>query len=140
MTCCAGVQELSADSLLSSTAAYAISPAPRFFNFKSHHHPPSAHLSSMKLIVAGANGFVASEVIRQSLLMREVTSVIALSRQPVSVGSGAGSSKLKTVIVKDYDFYPDDVKKEFADANACIWYALFGGGLHCSVTRLSSLT
>ncbi|KAK7430743.1 hypothetical protein QQZ08_002787 [Neonectria magnoliae] len=75
----------------------------------------------MKLIVAGANGFAATEVIRQSLLLREVTSVVALSRQPISVGSSAGSSKLKTVIVKNYDSYPDDIRKEFADANACIW-------------------
>jgi hypothetical protein len=84
----------------------------------------------MKLIVVGATGFVAREVIRQSLLMREVTSVIALSRKPITIGSSAESSKLKTVIVDDYDCYPEEVKKEFADANACIWYLLHLRLLH----------
>ncbi|KAF7563554.1 hypothetical protein G7046_g565 [Stylonectria norvegica] len=75
----------------------------------------------MKLIIAGANGFVASEVIRQSLRSREITSVVALSRQPVVLEAGAQSAKLKTVIVEDYETYSDDVKKELAGANACIW-------------------
>ncbi len=80
----------------------------------------------MKLIVTGASGFVGSEVIRQSLRNPNITSVIALARRPVPIpsnlGHGADSSKLHSVTVKDYDTYPDEVKKEFAGADACIWY------------------
>ncbi|CAM1510689.1 Fc.00g010240.m01.CDS01 [Cosmosporella sp. VM-42] len=75
----------------------------------------------MKLIVAGATGFVAREVIRQAIRSREITSIIALSRKPINLDSGSECAKVKTVIVKDYDCYPDEVKKEFAGANGCIW-------------------
>ena len=80
----------------------------------------------MKLIIAGASGFVATEVIRQSLRIPKVTSVIAIARRPVSapsnLGQGADTSKLHSVVIDDYDVYPDDVKAQLAGADACIWY------------------
>jgi uncharacterized protein YbjT (DUF2867 family) len=79
----------------------------------------------MKLIVTGATGFVGSEIIRLSLKLPDITTVIALSRKPVTTPEqpeeGADISKLRNVIVKDYDNYPDSVKEEFAGADACIW-------------------
>ncbi|KUJ06458.1 uncharacterized protein LY89DRAFT_790483 [Mollisia scopiformis] len=74
----------------------------------------------MKLIVAGGTGLVATEVIRQALQMSEITSVIALARKPVQLNN-IDTSKLKTVIIDDYEKYPDQVKAEFAGADACIW-------------------
>ncbi|KAI5865420.1 NAD(P)-binding protein [Durotheca rogersii] len=79
----------------------------------------------MKLIVTGATGCVGREVIRQSLSRKEITSVIALARGPVPVpdglGAGADSSKLRSIRIKDYGEYPDDVRRELAGAGACIW-------------------
>ncbi|EXJ77854.1 hypothetical protein A1O3_09013 [Capronia epimyces CBS 606.96] len=79
----------------------------------------------MKLIVAGSTGFVGTEVIRLSLKRPDITTVIALSRTPISLPqqpeAGADVSKLRNVIVKDYGEFPDSVKKEFAGADACIW-------------------
>ncbi|KAI1102028.1 NAD(P)-binding protein [Jackrogersella minutella] len=79
----------------------------------------------MKLIISGATGFVGRELIRQSLSKSEITSVVALSRKPVSVPEnlpdGADPSKLKSVVVQDYDQYSEQAKKEFAGASACIW-------------------
>ncbi|KAF2672257.1 hypothetical protein BT63DRAFT_422752 [Microthyrium microscopicum] len=79
----------------------------------------------MKLIIAGASGFVATEVIRQSLSMPSINSVIALARRPVSapdnLAPGADTSKLQSAVVKDYDEYSEEVKKHFANADACIW-------------------
>jgi nucleoside-diphosphate-sugar epimerase len=76
----------------------------------------------MKVIIAGATGFVGSELVRQSLRMSQITSVVALSRKPIKFEDGTDVSKLKNVVLKDYGEYPDDVKKEFAGAGACIWY------------------
>ncbi|KAI0884915.1 NAD(P)-binding protein [Annulohypoxylon maeteangense] len=79
----------------------------------------------MKLIISGATGFVAKEVIRQSLSRSEITSVVALARKPIAIpeklADGADPSKLRSVVVKDYDHYSEEVKKEFAGASACIW-------------------
>ncbi|KAI2463331.1 NAD(P)-binding protein [Annulohypoxylon bovei var. microspora] len=79
----------------------------------------------MKLIISGATGFVAREVIRQSLSRSEITSVIALARKPVSapekLPEGADSSKLRSIVVQDYDCYSEEIKKEFSGASACIW-------------------
>ena len=79
----------------------------------------------MKLIVTGATGFVGKEVIRQSLGRKEITSVVAVARKPVPVPGdlpdGADVSKLHSVVISDYMEYSDEVKKEFAGANACIW-------------------
>ena len=79
----------------------------------------------MKLIVAGATGFVGSEVVGLSLKRQDITTVIALSRTPISLPQqpedGVDVSKLRNVIIKDYGDYPDSVKKEFAGAVACIW-------------------
>lgn len=77
----------------------------------------------MKLIVAGATGLVGTEVIRQSLQISQITQVIALARKPAQVEDDIDSSKLKSVVISDYEEYPDHVKAEFAGADACIWCA-----------------
>lgn len=76
----------------------------------------------MKLIVAGGTGYLATEVIRQSLLIPEITSIVVLARKLIQVDDGIGSSKLKTVVLQDYGEYSDDVKTALTGADACIWY------------------
>jgi uncharacterized protein YbjT (DUF2867 family) len=73
----------------------------------------------MKLIIVGATGFVGSEILRQSLLRTDITSVIAVTRRALT--PPALSPKLQNVVVKDYDQYSDEVKTAFKDANGCIW-------------------
>ncbi|KAJ5710069.1 hypothetical protein N7493_009661 [Penicillium malachiteum] len=74
----------------------------------------------MKLIVVGATGLVGSEIIRQSLEIGEITEVIALARHPIQV-ENSSSSKVKSVVVRDYAEYPEDVKAKLTGADACIW-------------------
>ncbi|GAM38574.1 nucleoside-diphosphate-sugar epimerase [Talaromyces pinophilus] len=79
----------------------------------------------MKLIVAGATGFVGTEVIRQALSHPAVTSVVALARRatpvPANIGPDANVSKLKSAICNDFDNYSESVKADLAGADACIW-------------------
>lgn len=81
----------------------------------------------MKLVVTGASGYVATEVIRQSLNIPKITSVIAIARRAVAAPSNPDStadvSKLQSVVVSDYGSYPEDVMKQLAGADACIWYS-----------------
>lgn len=78
----------------------------------------------MKLIIAGASGFVGQELVRQSLKRPEITAVIALSRNPIAAPADAGpdASKLKNVTVPSYEDYPDNARKEIAGTDAVIWF------------------
>ncbi|KAJ5922023.1 hypothetical protein N7516_009726 [Penicillium verrucosum] len=75
----------------------------------------------MKLIIAGATSLLGTEIMRQSLQIREITQVVALARQTVHLDESIDSSKVRTFVIDDYGQYPDDVKAEFAGADACIW-------------------
>ncbi|KAF4977819.1 hypothetical protein FZEAL_5726 [Fusarium zealandicum] len=79
----------------------------------------------MKLIVTGATGFVAREVIRQALNNPKITSIVALARRetkiPDDAGPDAKTEKFRSVICDDFSNYPDSVKTELAGAHSCIW-------------------
>jgi len=78
----------------------------------------------MKLVLAGSTGFVATEVIRQAIGNPAIASIVALTRREVAAppDSGADATKLKSVICNDFSNYSDEVKKDLAGADACIWY------------------
>ncbi|KFY36807.1 hypothetical protein V495_07585 [Pseudogymnoascus sp. VKM F-4514 (FW-929)] len=79
----------------------------------------------MKIIVAGATGFVATEVIRQALSNPAITSIAALGRRATPVPNNAGPdadvAKLKSVVCDNFESYTESVKKDLAEADACIW-------------------
>jgi dTDP-4-dehydrorhamnose reductase len=77
----------------------------------------------MKLIIVGATGLVATELIRQSLAMPEITSVVAVARKAVKLDdeNAVHKAKFKSLLITDYEEYPDTLKAEFAGAAACIW-------------------
>ena len=80
----------------------------------------------MQLIIAGASGYLATELVRQALCLPKITAVIALARRKVEVptrlGQGADVGKLRSVVVRDYGEYPAEVKELLGKADACIWY------------------
>jgi nucleoside-diphosphate-sugar epimerase len=80
----------------------------------------------MKLIVAGATGFVGTEVVRQALRNPAVTSVVALARKPLlpptNAGPSADTSKLQAIVLEDWTSpYPGFVSEHIKGADACIW-------------------
>ena len=76
----------------------------------------------MKVILTGSTGFIGSEVLRQCLANSAITSIIALSRKPIPDSAGTENSRLKTVILKDFESYSEDILQDLAGAEACIWY------------------
>ncbi|KAK0510508.1 hypothetical protein JMJ35_006940 [Cladonia borealis] len=80
----------------------------------------------MKLIVTGATGLVGSEVIRLALRNPDITSVLAIARKPVTPPANAEmkaeKSKLRSLVLNDWtNTYPESVKQQIKDADACIW-------------------
>jgi hypothetical protein len=75
----------------------------------------------MKLVIGGSTGLVATELIRQGLDNPSITSIVALGRREIPVP--LATSKLKFVVCDNFESYPNSVKKELEDADACIWYA-----------------
>ncbi|CRL20760.1 NAD(P)-binding domain [Penicillium camemberti] len=75
----------------------------------------------MKLIIAGATSLLGAEIVRQSLQIPEITQVVALAHETVHLDESMDSSKVRSVVINDHGEYPDDVKAEFAGADACIW-------------------
>jgi dTDP-4-dehydrorhamnose reductase len=79
----------------------------------------------MQIVVAGASGYLGKELIRQSLYLPKITSVIALARRQVDLPDGLGSdadpSKLQSVVLKNYYEYPEEILKQFASVDGCIW-------------------
>ncbi|CEJ83951.1 hypothetical protein VHEMI03315 [[Torrubiella] hemipterigena] len=75
----------------------------------------------MKIIVTGATGLVGQAIIRQCLSHKGVESVVAVARKPISIDDVGDTTKLKSVVVQDYEEYPAAIIAEFADADVCIW-------------------
>jgi hypothetical protein len=109
------------DSLRWSWSYFYLFISHRFISLSVLVQHSNSRTYNMKLLVTGASGYVGTEIIRQSLQLPQVTSVVAVARKPVSVPSGADPARLKSIIVKDYGDYPASVRDEFKDAAACIW-------------------
>src|SRR4051794_15370234 len=74
----------------------------------------------MKLILSGANGFIGTEILNQTLSNPAITSLIALSRKPLSITH----PKLRVVIVQDFSSYTPEILEELEGAEGCIWFVL----------------
>ena len=75
----------------------------------------------MKVILAGTTGFIGQEVLHQCLRNPFITSIVALSRRPLT--DCTSNPKLKVVILEDFMSYPTSVLQELAGAESCIWYS-----------------
>ncbi|KAK1532038.1 uncharacterized protein CCOS01_04021, partial [Colletotrichum costaricense] len=79
----------------------------------------------IKLIITGASGFVGTELLKQSLRIPTIKTVIALTRKPLVIQaesrSDADHSKLRNIVVEGYDQYSVETKAEFATANTYIY-------------------
>ncbi|CAG8903278.1 unnamed protein product [Penicillium egyptiacum] len=70
----------------------------------------------MKVILTGSTGFIGREVLSQCLAHPAITSIVALSRRDLPA-----HEKLKVALIEDFKTYPDSIRNEIRDAEACIW-------------------
>ncbi len=75
----------------------------------------------MKLVIAGATGFVGKEILRQALCSSEFDSIVTLGHRAVDVGPH-DREKLTDIVLDNLEQYPETVREQLADADACIWY------------------
>lgn len=76
----------------------------------------------MKLVIGGSSGFVGTELVRQALSNPAITSIVALSRRETTVPAPAdGAAKLTSLVCDDFENYPEHVRRELHDVDACIW-------------------
>ena len=74
----------------------------------------------MKLAIAGATGFVGAEVLSQCLKSSSVDSMVVFSRRPLPQET-TSNPKLKVLVLHDFLTYPENVIKELAGTEGCIW-------------------
>ena len=74
----------------------------------------------MKLVIAGATGFVGKALLKQALGCSDITSIVTLARRPVDL-EDADTAKVTDFVLDDLEHYPAALIEKLADADACIW-------------------
>jgi uncharacterized protein YbjT (DUF2867 family) len=77
----------------------------------------------MKLIVAGATGFIGREVIYAALQNPAVSSVVGLSRRAVSDPRISKHEKWESILIDDFGDFQPDAMARMQGAVGCIWSA-----------------
>jgi len=74
----------------------------------------------MKVLITGGTGTIGKQALLHALLRPEITSVVALSRKELPTDI-SNNSKLKVIILKDFNDWSQDILEEIKDADAMIW-------------------
>lgn len=74
----------------------------------------------MKIIIAGATGFIGREVLTQCRAKSSITSIIVLTRRPLSEDL-SDDPKVVPVLVENFLDYSKDAKEKMQGASAAIW-------------------
>ena len=75
----------------------------------------------MKIIVAGATGYVGKAVVAECIANPAIESVNALSRRPIDAKLSE-NDKVHEVSLKSLEEYPEVVLEQLAGVEACIWW------------------
>jgi nucleoside-diphosphate-sugar epimerase len=74
----------------------------------------------MKVLVTGDTGTIGKHALLHALLRPEITSVVAISRRDLPTDI-SNNSKLKVIILKDFNDWSQDILEEMKDADVMIW-------------------
>lgn len=73
----------------------------------------------MKIIIAGATGFIGNAVLQRALTNNEINTIVILSRKPLP--DIAANPKVKIELIDDFTTYPASALSEIRSADAAIW-------------------
>ncbi|KAG9233570.1 hypothetical protein BJ875DRAFT_463854 [Amylocarpus encephaloides] len=77
--------------------------------------------AAMKIVLAGASGYVGREVLNQAIVHPSISTVVALSRRPLT-GPPFDHPKVKVVVVDDFETgYTPQVLEQLQGAVGCCW-------------------
>ncbi|KAI1746984.1 hypothetical protein F4782DRAFT_468927 [Xylaria castorea] len=74
----------------------------------------------MKVLITGASGSIGGGCLIQCLTHPSITTIVAFMRRELP-GDVSNHPKLKTVLIKDFSQWPQDVLEEHSDAVGMIW-------------------
>ncbi|KAM0424197.1 hypothetical protein ACHAPT_010568 [Fusarium lateritium] len=74
----------------------------------------------MKVLIVGASGMIGGEALLQCLTNPQITSVVAFVRRDLP-SDVSNNPKLKSVIIKDFSTWPEDLLLAHSDAVGMIW-------------------
>ncbi|KAK2592424.1 hypothetical protein QQS21_009876 [Conoideocrella luteorostrata] len=76
----------------------------------------------MRVIVAGATGFVGRQVLQECIANDKITHIYALSRRELAGDAALQiGSKVTVIIHNDFASYPTELLEKVSDAEACLW-------------------
>lgn len=71
----------------------------------------------MKIILTGVTGFIGGEVLQSAILHPSITSILVLTRKPLSIKD----PKLTVIVQDDFLTYTDEILEACTGAEACVW-------------------
>ncbi len=74
----------------------------------------------MRIIIAGATGFVGGAVVRQAIANERITHAFVLTRKPLPEDI-AKSPKVTIIQHNDFSAYPPELLEQLAGAEGCVW-------------------
>ena len=84
---------------------------------------PSPFPLFMKIVIVGATGMIGGAILRRAISEPAITSIVALTRRALPEDLSE-DTKTKSLTMRSFDAYPDDVLEKLKDAEICIWYLL----------------
>ena len=78
-------------------------------------------MPAMKLLLIGHTSLIGSAILRHCLSTPAITSLVILSRHPLSIAAGTLDDRVKVIVVDSFTFCDGDVLQELEDAVGCLW-------------------
>ena len=78
-------------------------------------------MPAMKLLLIGHTSLIGSAILRHCLSIPAITSLVILSRHPLSTTAGPVDDRIKVIVIDSFTFFDGDVLQELEGAIGCLW-------------------